>query len=117
MLKAGLDALAEQYPIIGQVRGKGLLLGLELVEDPKTRQPFAASLQVAQLLTDEAFAEGLIIYPRRSLNGLAGDHVLVAPPLIINKSDVEIILNHLAIALERTIAKIRSQSTLEASQA
>jgi adenosylmethionine-8-amino-7-oxononanoate aminotransferase len=100
--------MAEQYPIIGQVRGKGLLLGLELVEDPRTRQPFAESLQVAQMLTDEAFADGLIIYPRRSLNGPAGDHVLVAPPLIIDKSDVEIILNRLGVALERTIEKIRS---------
>jgi len=108
MLKIGLETLAERYPIIGQVRGKGLLLGIELVEDRKTRKPFASSLEVAQLLTNEAFNEGLILYPRRSLNGLAGDHVLVAPPLIIDKTDVEVLLNRLAMTLERTISKIES---------
>jgi adenosylmethionine-8-amino-7-oxononanoate aminotransferase len=98
-LKAGLDSLAERYPIIGQVRGKGLLWGLEFVEDRDTRRPFAAPLQVAQLLTDMAFNEGLIIYPRRSLNGLAGDHVLVAPPLIITTDEVSEVLRRLERAM------------------
>ena len=100
ILKAGLDSLAEKNPIIGQVRGKGLLWALELVEDRITRQPFAAPLQVAQLLTDLAFKEGLIIYPRRSLNGLAGDHVLVAPPLIITTDEVSEVLRRLERAVD-----------------
>jgi adenosylmethionine-8-amino-7-oxononanoate aminotransferase len=100
ILKAGLDSLAERYPIIGQVRGKGLLWGLELVDDGDTRRPFAAQLQVAQLLTDMAFNEGLIIYPRRSLNGLAGDHVLVAPPLIITTDEVSEVLRRLDRAMD-----------------
>jgi adenosylmethionine-8-amino-7-oxononanoate aminotransferase len=100
ILKAGLDSLAEKNPIIGQVRGKGLLWALELVEDRITRQPFAAPLQVAQLLTDLAFKEGLIIYPRRSLNGLAGDHVLVAPPLIITTDEVSEVLRRLERAMD-----------------
>ena len=99
MLQAGLDSLAARYPIIGQVRGKGLLWGLELVEDKETRKPFAAPRQVAQRLTDMAFNEGLIIYPRRSINGLAGDHVLVAPPLIISTDDVSEVLRRLERAL------------------
>lgn len=99
-LKAGLDSLAEKYAIIGQVRGKGLLLGLELVEDKNTRRPFAASLQVAQRLADLAFNEGLIIYPRRSLNGLAGDHVLVAPPLIITTDEVSEVLRRFERAMD-----------------
>ena len=100
ILKAGLESLAEKYPIIGQVRGKGLLWALELVEDRITRQPFAAPLQIAQLLTDLAFQEGLIIYPRRSLNGLAGDHVLVAPPLIITTDEVSEVLRRLERAMD-----------------
>jgi len=95
-----LDLLAEKYPIIGQVRGKGLLLGLELVADKNTRRPFAASLQIAQRLTDLAFSEGLIIYPRRSLNGLAGDHVLVAPPLIITTDQVSEVLRRFEHAMD-----------------
>jgi len=100
MLKAGLNSLAERYPIIGQVRGKGLLWGLEFVEDRNTRRPFAASLNIAQRLTDLAFREGLIIYPRRSLNGLAGDHVLVAPPLIIKSDEVSEVLRRLERAMD-----------------
>ena len=99
-LKAGLDSLAERFPIIGQVRGKGLLWGLEFVEDKNTRRPFAAPLQIAQRLTDLAFKEGLIIYPRRSLNGLAGDHVLVAPPLILTNDEVSEVLRRLERAID-----------------
>jgi len=100
LLKAGLDSLARRYPIIGQVRGKGLLWGLEFVEDKNTRRPFAAALNIAQRLTDLAFKEGLIIYPRRSLNGLAGDHVLVAPPLIITSDEVSKVLRRLECAMD-----------------
>jgi adenosylmethionine-8-amino-7-oxononanoate aminotransferase len=106
VLKAGLDSLAEKYTIIGQVRGKGLLLGLELVEDQNSRRPFAASLQVAQRLTDLAFSEGLIIYPRRSLNGLAGDHVLVAPPLIITTDEVPEVLRRFERAMDRLLDEL-----------
>jgi len=105
-LKAGLDSLAEKYAIIGQVRGKGLLRGIELVEDKPTRRPFAASLQIAQRLTDLAFGEGLIIYPRRSLNGLAGDHVLVAPPLIITAAEVSEVLGRLERAMDRLMDEL-----------
>ena len=106
ILKAGLESLAEKYPIIGQVRGKGLLWALELVEDRITRQPFAAPLQIAQLLTDMAFQEGLIIYPRRSLNGLAGDHVLVAPPLIITADEVSEVLRRLECAMDLLMVEL-----------
>jgi adenosylmethionine-8-amino-7-oxononanoate aminotransferase len=106
VLKAGLDSLAQRYPVIGQVRGKGLLWGLELVEDKHTRRPFDAPLQVAQRLTDAAFNEGLIIYPRRSLNGLAGDHVLVAPPLIIETDEVSEVLRRLERAMDRMMDEL-----------
>jgi len=101
VLKAGLKDLAERHPLIGQVRGRGLLLAIELVRDPQTREPFAAELNVGQRLTDIAYEEGLIIYPRRPIQGLAGDHVLVAPPLILNPAQVDEILARLERALNR----------------
>lgn len=100
-LKSGLRELAARHAIIGQVRGKGLLLAIELVENYQTRQPFSAERNIAQQLTDIAYEEGLILYPRRSMNGIAGDHVLVAPPLILTPSDVEEILARLARSMER----------------
>jgi adenosylmethionine-8-amino-7-oxononanoate aminotransferase len=94
-LKEGLEKLARKFPIIGEVRGKGLLLGLELVRNPATKEPFPVDNEAAQLLTDIAFEQGLIIYPRRSINGMSGDHVLIAPPLIISAAEVDEVLRRL----------------------
>jgi len=102
-LKEGLEAIARRTPVIGQVRGKGLLLGVELVRDPDTKEPYPIDVNVGQLLTDIAFENGLIIYPRRSINGMSGDHVLVAPPLIISESEVDEILFMFEKALEQTV--------------
>lgn len=100
LLKAELEALAKKYPMIGHVRGKGLLLAFELVKDPETREPFQASVDAAQVLTNIAFDEGLIIYPRKTLNGLEGDHVLISPPLVITEADVKELINRLHKALK-----------------
>jgi len=106
LLKAGLKDFAERYKMIGQVRGKGLLLAVELVKDRDTREPFPIEKEVNLLLTDMAYEEGLIIYPRRPINGLSGDHVLVAPPLIVKKDQVGEILDRLDRALKRTMNKL-----------
>lgn len=106
ILKAGLEELASRYEIIGQVRGRGLLLAVELVRDRDTREPFPAEQNVHFLVTDEAFDEGVIIYPRRPINGLSGDHFLVAPPLIITEEEVYEILNRLDRALARAESKL-----------
>ena len=107
-LKNGLEAIARKIPIIGQVRGKGLLLGVELVRDPDTKEPYPIDVNAGQLLTDIAFENGLIIYPRRSINGMSGDHVLVAPPLIISESEVDEILAMFENALEQTVKQIKA---------
>jgi adenosylmethionine-8-amino-7-oxononanoate aminotransferase len=105
-LKKGLETIARRIPIIAQVRGKGLLLGVELVRDPDTKEPYPVDVNAGQLLTDIAFENGLIIYPRRSINGMFGDHVLVAPPLIISESEVAEILAMFEKALEQTVKRI-----------
>lgn len=105
-LKEGLETIARRIPIIGQVRGKGLLLGVELVRDPDTKEPYPVDVNAGQLLTDIAFENGLIIYPRRSINGMSGDHVLVAPPLIISESEVDEILLMFEKVLEQTVKRI-----------
>ncbi len=106
LLKEGLEALEEKYSIIGQVRGKGLLLGVELVKDPVTKAPFPVSDNAGQLLTDIAFEQGLIVYPRRSINGMSGDHVLIAPPLIISEAEIDEILVRFESALEQTVTRL-----------
>jgi len=109
-LKTGLEFLAANHAIIGEVRGRGLLLALELVQDRDSRQPFPPEKEAHNLLTDEAAAEGLVIYPRRPINGLNGDHVLVAPPLIITEEQVAELLLRLDKALGRATQRLRASS-------
>jgi adenosylmethionine-8-amino-7-oxononanoate aminotransferase len=91
----GLKQLADRYKIIGEVRGRGLLTALEFVQDQETKTPFPNTAQVFNRVTQQAFSCGLMIYPRRSINGLAGDHVLIAPPLITTAPQIDEILTRL----------------------
>ncbi|MBW1955742.1 MAG: aspartate aminotransferase family protein [Deltaproteobacteria bacterium] len=106
VLKEGLDVLSRKYEVIGDVRGKGLLLAVELVRDRTRREAFPPERNVHLALTEAAFAEGLIIYPRRCIGGLYGDHVLVAPPLIVGRDDCREILDRLDRAFIRLCRNI-----------
>jgi adenosylmethionine-8-amino-7-oxononanoate aminotransferase len=61
---------------------------------------------VSRLITAKAFENGLIIYPRRSINGLAGDHVIIAPPLIISADQVDEVLHWLNLPLAETTSDL-----------
>ncbi|WP_280547653.1 MULTISPECIES: aspartate aminotransferase family protein [unclassified Halomonas] len=100
-LQQGLNVLQGRHPWIGDVRGLGLLWGVELVMDPVAKLPFPAEANLFARITALAKEEGLLIYPRRSLNGLAGDHFLVSPPFTISESETELLLERLGIALDR----------------
>lgn len=100
-LKAGLQSLQANYPFIGDIRGKGLLLGVEFVADTVSKAPFSSHWDVYQKITQFAFAAGLIIYPRRNFAGLRGDHVLIAPPLIITEEEANSLLQRFEVALEQ----------------
>ena len=104
-LKTRLDGLMNRYPFIGDVRGKGLLLAFELVADRVTKDPLNTELNAYQRLVDLAYDEGLIIYSRRTRNGLAGDHFLVAPPMIIGEDGIDEIMSSLTAALDRFAAE------------
>lgn len=106
ILGRGLRALADKHEIIGDVRGIGLLWAVEFVADRETKEPFPQHWNVGSLIKNEAFEEGLIVYPRRSINGARGDHVLVAPPLIINREQVAELLDRLDKSLTRLAEQI-----------
>lgn len=101
LLKQGLNKLAKRYSIIGQVRGKGLLTAIEFVKPGTKKDIFPPEMGVNHLIADWAFNDGLIVYPRRPINGLRGDHILVAPPLISDKAVIEELLE----SLDRTLAR------------
>lgn len=100
MLRAGLQGLMSDFPFIGDVRGMGMLLAFEVIADPVTKDPFPADFKAFDRLTEQAYARGLIIYPRRSRGGYSGDHFLVAPPMITTPSQVHEIIAILTDALK-----------------
>jgi adenosylmethionine-8-amino-7-oxononanoate aminotransferase len=89
LLKAELEGLARRYPFIAGVRGKGLLIGAELVSDPETFKPLPRAMNANQRLLDLAYERGLIIYARRVRgDGIEADNFMLAPPLIITADEV-----------------------------
>ncbi len=106
VLGEGLRQLADKHECIGDVRGTGLLWAVEFVADRATKTPFPADWTVGGLLKAEASEEGLIVYPRRSLNGARGDHVLIAPPLIITEEQVGELLEKLEASITRLEEKL-----------
>ncbi|MCP5342818.1 MAG: aminotransferase class III-fold pyridoxal phosphate-dependent enzyme, partial [Rhodobacteraceae bacterium] len=99
LLKSRLEDLMQRFSFIGDVRGKGLLLAFELVSDRQTMKPLPKALQAHSELVELAYAQGLIIYSRRSRDGIEGDHFLVCPPMISTAEHVEEIIEKLTIAL------------------
>ena len=96
-----------EYEFIGDVRGKGLLLAFELVSDRETMTPhFPAELNAYSRLVDIAYDNGLIIYSRRTRNGIEGDHFLVCPPMIATEQHVEEIIEMLDRSLVQFSAEI-----------
>jgi adenosylmethionine-8-amino-7-oxononanoate aminotransferase len=89
LLKQELERLAKRYPFIAGVRGKGLLLGADLVADPGTFAPLPKAKNVGQRLIDLAYERGLIIYSRRIRgDGSESDNFMLAPPLIITAEQI-----------------------------
>jgi adenosylmethionine-8-amino-7-oxononanoate aminotransferase len=89
-------------PMVGDIRGKGLLLGIELVENKQKKTPLERSQKVVERLTSRAFKKGLIVLSGSgTADGVNGEHIIVAPPLIIEKGQVD----DLIAILEETIVE------------
>jgi adenosylmethionine-8-amino-7-oxononanoate aminotransferase len=100
VLMAELRALMDDYPFIGDVRGKGLLTAFEFVSDRETMAPLDPKLNAYALLVELAYERGLILYSRRTRGGTAGDHFLLAPPLIITQEQIAEMMAILRDALD-----------------
>ncbi len=89
-------------PLVGDVRGMGLLAGVELVADRHTKRPFAASAAMAARATRLALAEGVIVYPcSGGVDGETGDYLLLAPPFVTSDDDLEQMVERTGRALRR----------------
>lgn len=100
LLKSRLEGLMHRYPFIGDVRGKGLLLAFELVADRETMEPLPAAANAYLRLVELAYERGLILYSRRTREGIEGDHFLVCPPMIVTAAQVDEIMHKLVASLD-----------------
>ena len=103
-LEARLRARFGAHPHVGEIRGRGLFWGLELVQDRASKQPFDAKRRINSRLKLRALENGLMCYPMGgSLDGVSGDHVLLAPPYIINEAQLDELVDKLARSIDGVI--------------
>jgi len=103
---AGLRHLMERHPLVGDVRGLGLMFGLEYVRRRSTREPFPPERRVSARIERAALRHGLVTYPcTGSLDGTLGDMTLMAPPLVISPSEVD----ELLVLLDRAIGEVEGE--------
>jgi adenosylmethionine-8-amino-7-oxononanoate aminotransferase len=104
-LRGALEPL-KRFSVVGDIRGIGLLAGIEFVRDPKTREPFPPDARVANRIQEDALEAGVMTYPIQGCaDGLRGDHILIAPPFTIASSMIQMLtagLEHAIADLEKT---------------
>jgi adenosylmethionine-8-amino-7-oxononanoate aminotransferase len=105
-LKERLNATFGEHPHVGDIRGRGLFLGLEFVADRVTKSPFKPQTQLAAILRTTGLENGLICYPGSgTADGVKGDHVLIAPPFIIEESGLDELVEKLALSIDQAVAR------------
>ncbi len=103
-LAAALQDGFGQHPHIGDIRGRGLFRGLEIVEDRETKKPFDPARGIAKAVKAAAFDAGLICYPSGgTVDGKSGDHVLLAPPFIISDAQIDELVEKLGQAFKAVL--------------
>ena len=108
-LIAALEQRFGNHPHVGEIRGRGLFVGVELVADRASKEPFDPALRLHAVLKKTAFENGLMIYPMGgTIDGEYGDHALLAPPFIIDDSHVEELVDKLGRSLDQTLASAQS---------
>lgn len=104
-LQSALNETFGQHPNIGDIRGRGLFRGLEIVTDRKTKAPLDASLGTAKKIKAAAFDAGLICYPMSgTIDGKNGDHILLAPPFIMNDNQIGELVDKLKLAIDTVVS-------------
>lgn len=101
-----LQKLQKKTEIIGDIRGKGLLIGIEFVMNQTSKQPFPKSYNLTSRILKKAHQNGLLVYPSAAgIEGGDGDAILIAPPLTINEDE----LNELVQLFAKTISEIETE--------
>ena len=103
-LRQALQDAFGQHPHIGDIRGRGLFLGLEFVQDREQKTPFDPHMSINCKIKAAAFEAGLICYPMGgTIDGKSGDHLLLAPPFILDDTHIDEIITKLSTAFASTL--------------
>jgi adenosylmethionine-8-amino-7-oxononanoate aminotransferase len=103
-LSRRLQERFSNYPFVGDVRGRGLFQGVELVADRDTKEPFDPARKLNARIKREAMTRGLMVYPMGgTADGTRGDHVLLAPPFIIDGKTIDTIVERLGDAVDAAV--------------
>ena len=106
LLGNGLKSIADSQRLVGDVRGRGLMWGLEFVQDKAEKTPFDPGLKMSLQVVSRAMRKGLLIYPVSGCaDGRSGDGILICPPLCITQEEIEFLLR----TLEETLAEVSNE--------
>jgi adenosylmethionine-8-amino-7-oxononanoate aminotransferase len=105
-----LESTIGTSPLVGEIRGRGLLAGIELVADRATKAPFPPEAGVGRRVAAAALARGVVILAGQPglVNGVAGDHLLLAPPYVIEPNQIATVVDILGSALAEVEAELRA---------
>ncbi len=107
ILKEMLVSGFGEHPHVGDIRGRGLFFAIEMVQDRASKTPFGAHLKLHAAIKRHAMEIGLICYPSGgTVDGKAGDHVLIAPPFNVNTANLEEIVSRLLRATQKALDRI-----------
>ncbi|MBA1145104.1 aspartate aminotransferase family protein [Mesorhizobium neociceri] len=111
VLAAQLKDRFAQHPHVGDIRGRGMLMTLELVENRETKAPFPAALGLSSKIYQSAQAKGLITHAQSgTVDGHVGDHVVICPPLIAAQENIETITSLLSEAIAIALEDVRAKA-------
>jgi adenosylmethionine-8-amino-7-oxononanoate aminotransferase len=106
-LSARLAERFTDHPHVGDIRGRGLFYAVELVRDRRSKAPFDPALQLHARVKREGMARGLMTYPMGgTIDGRSGDHILLAPPFIVEEAHLEMLVDRLQGAIDAAIASL-----------
>ena len=107
LLREMLEDRFWEHPYVGDIRGRGLFLGLEFVADRTSKKPIPTEDRFDQVLKSSAMEQGLICYPMAgTIDGKNGSHVLLAPPFILSDDQIGEIVDKLALAVDLAVASV-----------
>lgn len=108
-----IKKLQQIFSIIGDVRGKGLFVGIEFVSNIFNKLPFSSQINVTQRVVDKAMEKGLLVYPAGAGNdGLGGSAIIIAPPLNIKKEEIDKLIHMLKEVLKEIQDELQSQGLI-----